>query len=203
MADQVALPQDPIDGFLLWLSEAEKAGLPEPTAMTLATVGLDMRPSARIVLFKGLSLSASGDRSPRFFTNYESRKSLEISAHPQVSLVFHWATQQRQIRIEGLAEKVSRKESEEYFHTRARGSQIGAWASPQSRPLKDRAELDGIVSEIETRFKDRQIECPPFWGGWRVVPDRFEFWQGVPNRLHDRFVFERIAQNWTLNRLAP
>lgn len=204
MADQaLSLPKDPIDGLLQWLKEAEKAGIAEPTAMTLATVSSDLRPSARIVLFKGLSKNAMGLRSPRFFTNYESRKSSELSANPRVSLVFHWATQARQIRIEGLAEKVSRAESEEYFNSRGRGSQIGAWASPQSKEIPDRATLDRLVESIEEKFKGKAVTCPPNWGGWCVVPERIEFWQGVENRLHDRFVFTRSGKQWSVARLAP
>ena len=203
MTNQAALPQDPMDGLQLWLKEAETAGMPEPTAMTLATVGQDLRPSARIVLFKGFSRDERGHRCPRFFTNYESRKSLELVSNSHVALVFHWTTMQRQIRIEGVVERVSRAESEEYFRSRPRGSQIGAWASPQSRLIDNREELDRLVSEIEAKFDGQVIPCPPNWGGWRVIPERIEFWQGIPNRLHDRFVFERKDGVWACARLAP
>jgi pyridoxamine 5'-phosphate oxidase len=203
MIHQAQLPPDPVDGLLLWLNDAEKSGQYEPTAMTLATIGQDLMPAARIVLFKGLSQNALGIRSPRFFTNYNGRKSQEMIAHPRVALVFHWASMQRQIRVEGIVEKISREESETYFNSRARGSQIGAWASPQSHTLKDRAELDAIVAAVEEKFEGQEIPCPTFWGGWRVVPERIEFWQGVPNRLHDRFAFTRKDSAWAVERLAP
>ena len=197
------LPADPIDGLLLWLSEAEKAGLSEPNAMTLATVDKDGKPSARIVLFKGLSKDSSGRRSPRFFTNYQSRKSRDLEAHPVASLVFHWASQARQIRIEGRVEKTSREESEAYFASRGRGSQIGAWASPQSEAIASREQLDQLVVDTEKKFEGKAIPCPPHWGGWRIIPDRIEFWQGVTNRLHDRFVYTWENGTWSRARLAP
>lgn len=197
------LPTDPIEGLLRWLKDAEDAGLTEPTAMTLATATPDGKPSARIVLFKGLSALPDGRRCPRFFTNYRSRKSRELSENPHASLVFHWAKQARQIRVEGRFEKTSTKENEDYFSTRPRGSQIGAWASPQSQAIPTREALDRLVKETEDKFGSSPIPCPPFWGGWRLVPTRVEFWQGVTNRLHDRFVYEWSGAGWTFSRLAP
>lgn len=203
MDHDLLLPADPIDGLMTWLKEAEAKGLPEPTAMTLATVGQNGKPSARIVLFKGLSQSQSGRRCPRFFTNYESRKSSEIEVRPDIALAFHWTTLQRQLRIEGRCEKVSPEESNAYFQSRARGSQIGAWSSPQSEEIPDRETLERLVKETEERFGDGPIPCPPFWGGWRVVPTRIEFWQGQTFRLHDRIVYEWVDGAWITKRLAP
>ena len=197
------LPSDPIDGLNQWLKEAEAKGLPEPTAMTLATIGLDGKPSARIVLYKGTSTNDEGRRCPRFVTNYESRKSREIKAHPDVALVFHWTTLQRQIRVEGRAEKLPAAESDAYFAGRARGSQIGAWASPQSQVIPDRETLDRLVEETETRFAEGPIPRPEFWGGWRIVPTRIEFWQGQIDRLHDRIRFFWTGSAWATERVAP
>jgi pyridoxamine 5'-phosphate oxidase len=197
------LPEDPIEGLLLWLENARVQGVPEHIAMTLSTVSKSGQPSARVVYFKGLSTSVSGERCPRFFTNYESQKSREMTAHPQVSLLFYWPVQWRQVRVEGLAEKVSYEESDTYFQTRARGSRIGAWASPQSSVIGSREDLEARVTEVTKRFEGQEIPCPPFWGGWRVVPRRIEFWLGGDSRLHDREVFERTADGWSRVRLAP
>ncbi len=200
--NNLQLPTDPMEGLSLWLKEAESGGMPEPTAMTLATVSPSGQPSARIVLFKGFS-QQGGERFPRFFTNYESRKSREMETNPHVCLVFHWAKQERQIRIEGVVEKLSRDESDGYFQSRARGSRIGAWASPQSRPIASRSELEKLVSEFETKFKEGDVPLPPYWGGWRVRPTRVEFWNGGSHRLHDRFAFEKTSHGWNVSRLAP
>lgn len=197
------LPVDPIDGLNLWLKEAEAKGLPEPTAMTLATIGFDGRPSARIVLYKGTSTNEQGRKCPRFVTNYESRKSREIEANPDVALVFHWTTMQRQIRVEGRAEKLSAAESDAYFQQRARGSQIGAWASPQSRIIPDRETLEKLVADTEKKFGEGPIPRPEFWGGWRVVPTAIEFWQGQTYRLHDRIRYIWSGSAWVTERLAP
>ena len=197
------LPIDPIDGLNGWLKEAEEKGLPEPTAMTLATIGLDGKPSARIVLYKGTSPNSEGRRCPRFVTNYESRKSQEIEKNPDVALVFHWTTLQRQIRVEGRAEKISAAESDAYFQKRARGSQIGAWASPQSQVIPNREMLDRLVEETEARFAEGPIPRPEFWGGWRVVPTAIEFWQGQTYRLHDRIRYVWKGSAWVTERLAP
>jgi pyridoxamine 5'-phosphate oxidase len=204
--NNLQIPADPLEGLSRWLKEAEAQKLSEPNAMTLATVGADGRPSARIVLFKGFSSRENGERGLRFFTNFESRKARELLLKPQVSLVFHWASMARQIRIEGSVEKVSRAESEAYFKSRARGSQIGAWASPQSQTIEKREDLERLVADIEERFKGAEIPCPENWGGFRVIPERIEFWQGSTHRLHDRLVFTKTASQtggWKMQRLAP
>jgi pyridoxamine 5'-phosphate oxidase len=201
--NNLGLPADPLDGLVSWLEDAAASGQPEPTAMTLATASKVGKPSARIVLFKGLSSAPDGRRCPRFFTNYDSRKSKEMGENPFAALVFHWHEPVRQLRVEGRLEKTSKKESEEYFFSRPRGSQIGAWASPQSRKISGRAELDSLVEEIEKKFAVGPIPCPENWGGWRVIPERIEFWQSVPDRLHDRFVYEWNGRGWDFSRLAP
>lgn len=198
------LSEDPIDGLLKWLEEARADGVPEHVAMTLSTVSKQGQPSSRIVYFKGLSVADDGGRCPRFFTNYESQKSREMSENPRVSLLFYWPVQWRQVRIEGHVEKVSREESDAYFQSRERGSRIGAWASPQSSVIQSREDLEARVNEVAKRFEGKEIPCPPFWGGWRVVPSRIEFWQGGESRLHDREVFTRLDDGgWTRTRLAP
>jgi pyridoxamine 5'-phosphate oxidase len=195
------LPADPMDGIVLWLNEA--SSLPEPSAMSLATSTRSGRPSVRVVLFKGFSLNHDGRRSPRFFTNYTSRKSLELEENPHAALAFHWATLNRQIRIEGAVEKTTYQESDEYFQTRGRGSQIGAWSSPQSRTIEKRGDLEKMVEEVEHKFSGKPIPCPDFWGGWRLVPERVEFWSGMTNRLHDRIVYEWTGRDWKVSRIAP
>ncbi|MBO0859209.1 MAG: pyridoxamine 5'-phosphate oxidase [Chloracidobacterium sp.] len=194
--DQVS--GDPITQFKMWFDEAALSEQPDTEAMTLSTATIDGRVDARIVLLKGCD-----DRGFVFFTNYESRKSREIMANPRVALTFYWHALHRQVRIEGLAEKVTSEESEEYFQTRPRGSQIGAWASPQSEEIVDREALERRVDEIETRFKDRPINCPPFWGGFRIKPERVEFWQGRESRLHDRILYTLRDNGWRISRLAP
>jgi len=189
---------DPITQFKRWFDEAALSGQPDAEAMTLSTATLDGRVAARVVLLKGCD-----DRGFVFFTNYESQKSREIMTNPRVALTFYWHALHRQVRIEGLAEKVTLEESEEYFQTRPRGSQIGAWASPQSEEINDREALERRVGEIETRFKDRPITCPPFWGGFRVKPERVEFWQGRESRLHDRILYTLRDNEWRISRLAP
>jgi len=189
---------DPITQFKRWFDEAALSGQPDAEAMTLSTATLDGRVAARVVLLKGCD-----DRGFVFFTNYESHKSREIMTNPRVALTFYWHALHRQVRIEGLAEKVTLEESEEYFQTRPRGSQIGAWASPQSEEINDREALERRVGEIETRFKDRPITCPPFWGGFRVKPERVEFWQGRESRLHDRILYTLRDNEWRISRLAP
>jgi pyridoxamine 5'-phosphate oxidase len=200
---ELNLPADPIDGLLRWLEEAKAAQVPEHIAMTLSTVSKHSQPSSRIVYFKGLSVSGMGERCPRFFTNYDSQKSREMIENPRVSLLFYWPVQWRQVRIEGRVEKLSHEESDAYFQTRARGSRIGAWASPQSSVLKSREELEARVADVTKKFEGKEIPCPPFWGGWRVIPSRVEFWLGGDSRLHDREVFERSGSSWKKTRLAP
>lgn len=192
------LPSDPIAAFKSWFDEAVQKGCPEPTAMTLATVSKSGTPSARIVLYKGLS-----DGAFFFVTNYESRKAQDLIANPNAALVFFWAPLQRQIRIEGKAERLPDSESDTYFNSRPRGSQIGAWSSPQSKVIASRDELIEKVRETEARFKDKKVERPPFWGGFRIRPERIEFWEGRESRLHERFVFEATNGQWTQSRLAP
>lgn len=166
--------------------------------MTVATCSTEGRPSARTVFLK--SVDASGFV---FFTNYGSRKASELDTNPFASLLFHWPILQRQVRIEGPVKRVSREESEAYFHSRVRGSQIGAWASDQSQRLSSRAELQGRFDEYEAKFKDAAVPLPEHWGGFRVFPERMEFWQGRPFRLHDRLIFERTGDEWKTHRLSP
>jgi pyridoxamine 5'-phosphate oxidase len=175
-----------------------QAAQPDVEAMTLSTASRDGRVSARVVLLKGF-----GERGFVFFTNYDSRKSREIAENPQSALTLYWHTLNRQVRIEGTIEKTSAEESEEYFQTRPRGSQLGAWASPQSDEIVSRAELERRLAEVEARFAGREIPCPPFWGGWRLRPDRIEFWQGRESRLHDRIVYTKENGAWRITRLAP
>jgi pyridoxamine 5'-phosphate oxidase len=194
----LTLPTDPLVGFKEWFDKALSANCPEPTAMTLASVSVDGTPSARIVLFKGLI-----DNAFFFVTNYQSRKAQELLSNPRVSLVFFWSPLQRQIRITGVAEKASEKQSDEYFNSRPRGSQIGSWSSPQSSVIKDREELIEKVKEIEEKFKNKAVTRPPFWGGFLIRPEKIEFWEGRESRLHERFLFEKKNNAWVKSRLAP
>ncbi|MDX2039823.1 MAG: pyridoxamine 5'-phosphate oxidase [Acidobacteriota bacterium] len=195
--DESQVAGDPFEQLKLWIEEAIQAEQSDVEAMTLSTM-TDGRISARIVLLKGFD-----SRGFVFFTNYESRKSRELDAHPQAALTFYWHTLNRQVRIEGSVEKASRQESEDYFRTRPRGSQIGAWASPQSDEIVSREALEQRVAEIEARFDDSEIPCPPFWGGWRLIPIQVEFWQGRESRLHDRIVYQNENGAWRIVRLAP
>jgi len=193
---------DPIEQFRAWFDEALDAELEEPNAMTLATAAPDAAPSARIVLLKGVD-----ERGFHFYTNYDSRKGTELDQNPHVALVFWWAPLERQVRIEGRAERLPPEESTEYFHSRPRGSQLGAWASPQSRVVASRAELEQNLESVTEEYADAEtIPRPSHWGGYVVRPTALEFWQGRPNRLHDRLRYRRPApstDDWTLNRLAP
>jgi pyridoxamine 5'-phosphate oxidase len=193
------LSPDPIVLFNQWWKEALDANLTEPNAMTLATVSQDGQPSARTVLLKGIS-----NHGFEFYTNYESRKATEMEENPKVALLFFWKELERQIRIEGVVEKVNRERSREYFQSRPLGSQIGAWASPQSRRIEDREELDNAVSRIEQKFIGQDpLPLPDHWGGYIVKPHLFEFWQGRQDRLHDRFEYVLENKLWNIRRLAP
>jgi pyridoxamine 5'-phosphate oxidase len=189
---------DPFELFTRWFDEAVAAAIPEPNAMTLATVDGAGRPAARIVLMKGIDA-----RGVVFHTNYDSRKGRDLAGNPRAALLFFWVDLERQVRIDGTAERVSAGDSDAYFAARPRGSQISAWASPQSAPVTDRAWLEARFAECEARFASGAVPRPPNWGGVRVVPDRFEFWQGRTSRLHDRLVWSRQGDGWTIGRLAP
>ncbi len=189
---------DPIDLFGAWFEAAKESGILLPDAVALATSTPDGAPSARMVLLKGVDPSGFV-----FFTNYGSRKARELEENPRAALCFHWAVLQRQVRVTGSVTRVSEEESAEYFSTRARGSQIGAWASKQSQTLSERAELEARFRDAEQRFADGDVPLPPFWGGYRLAPERIEFWQGRADRLHDRLVFTRVHGAWTAERLYP
>lgn len=189
---------DPLAQFQRWLAEAEGAGLVEPTAMALGTVSAAGVPSVRIVLFKGLH-----DGGFTFYTNYDSRKGRELAERPLAALTFWWDKLERQVRIEGRVERVPPELSDRYFHSRPRGSQIGAYTSRQSAVLPRRAELDARLAETEQRFAGQDIPLPDYWGGYRVVPDHIEFWQGRLNRVHDRLRYAREGAGWRIERLEP
>jgi pyridoxamine 5'-phosphate oxidase len=189
---------EPIEQFRIWLREAEARELPQHNAMTLATATPAGVPSARIVLLKEVD-----DRGFVFYTNYESRKAVDLEENPRAALVFYWEPFGRQVRIEGFAERVSAADSNAYFASRPRESRIGALASRQSRPLRSRAELDQRVATITAQLGDREPMRPPWWGGYRVVPERIELWQARPGRLHDRIEYRRGQGSWTCRRLSP
>jgi pyridoxamine 5'-phosphate oxidase len=188
---------DPLRFFHRWFDEALAAGVAEPNAMTLATVE-DAQPAARIVLLKGLD-----ERGFVFYTNYESRKGQEMATNPRAALVFWWQELERQVRIEGTVERVAESESDAYFASRPRGSRLGAWASDQSRPIADRSVVEEKLARAERRYDGETVPRPPHWGGYRVVPTLLEFWQGRPNRLHDRLEYTLSPEGWTVQRLAP
>ena len=196
--DESELTADPVEMFTGWFDNARAAGVLEPNAMVLSTVSADGVPSARTVLLKGLS---SGGFV--FFTNYESRKARELGANPHCSLVFGWYQLQRQVRVEGVASRVSRAETDGYFASRPRDSQLGAWASPQSTVVPSRSVLDASYAEVEERFAGVDIPSPPHWGGYVVTPERVEFWQGRRSRMHDRLEYRREGAGWATGRLAP
>ena len=195
--DERDLPADPIQGLADWLVHAQEAGLPEPTAMCVATASLDAQPSARFVLLRGID-----DKGLAFFTNYASRKGEELDDNPRIAAAFWWPGLERQVRVEGSVERVSLEESDAYFEERPLESRLASAASPQSREVESRAELVGLVEELRQRHPEGPPR-PAGWGGYRIVPDRIEFWQGRPARLHDRFLYERTAEGWRVVRLAP
>jgi pyridoxamine 5'-phosphate oxidase len=190
--------EDPIAFFEAWLKEAEDSGIILPESMSVSSCTPEGRPSSRMVLLKQVD-----DNGFVFFTNYNSRKAQELEANPFAALLFHWNMLQRQVRIEGRIERISEQESADYFHSRGRGSQIGAWASHQSDVLDNRETLVERVKMFEQKFKGQEIPLPEFWGGYRVVPDRIEFWQGKADRLHDRFIYQPQDGCWEITRLNP
>lgn len=192
------LAGDPLEQFQSWFAEAGAAGVEAPEAMALATAAPDGRPSVRMVLLKD-----AGETGFAFYTSYESRKGAELAANPHAALLFHWRPLGRQVRVEGEVGRVPAAESEAYFGTRPLGSRLAAWASPQSRPLADRAELDARFAEMRARFPDGDVPLPPHWGGYRLVPDAYEFWQHGDDRLHDRIRYERVDSAWRRERLGP
>jgi pyridoxamine 5'-phosphate oxidase len=192
-----ALADDPIEQFRGWYERAERE-VPLAHAMTLATVDVHGAPDARMVLLKGF-----GPEAFRFFTNLTSAKAKQLEAAPRAALVLYWRELDRQVRIRGPVEPLSEAASDDYFATRPRDAQIGAWASPQSEPVPDRAALDSRVEEVEERFAGGRVSRPPFWAGYALRPEQIEFWQGQAARLHDRFLYTREADGWRLERLAP
>lgn len=197
--DEKEIDPDPIKQFQVWLNDAFEAKIPLAEAMTLATATADGKPSARMVLLKQVDQDGFV-----FFTNYRSAKSRQLDANPYAALVFYWNQLERQVRVEGSVAKVSAEESREYFLTRPRESQIGAWASDQSEVISGRDILEQRARELETLYCERDIDCPEHWGGYRVTPERIEFWKSRIGRLHDRILYQRDASGlWTISRLAP
>ena len=181
-----------------WIKEAIESEVTEPHAMCLSTVNIEGRPSSRIVLLRVLQEGKLG-----FFTNYQSRKASELAEGGLVALNFFWAELERQVRVEGRVFKSNHEDSDAYFHSRPTESKIGAWASPQSQKLRDRAELEDLILETRHKFSEKPLVRPPFWGGYDIIPDAFEFWQGRPSRLHDRIKYDLVNNEWQINRLAP
>ncbi|MBC7448703.1 MAG: pyridoxamine 5'-phosphate oxidase [Hymenobacteraceae bacterium] len=201
---EAAADPDALRQFQVWLDEAIAARVDEPTAMVLATVAPDGRPTARVVLLKALDLAGEGGLT--FFTNYESAKGQALAHEPRAALTFFWPALERQVRVEGVIREAPAAQSDTYFVSRPRGSQLGAWASPQSEPVPDRAFLEGREQDMGRAFAQQDpLPRPPHWGGYTLRPTRIEFWQGRPSRLHDRLVYERASGvgQWQMTRLAP
>lgn len=196
--DERTIDRDPIRLFQLWFDDAVAAKLPLPEAMTLATATPDGKPSARLVLLKQVDQDGFV-----FFTNYRSAKAEQLEANPYAALVFYWPQLDRQVRVEGSVTRTSTQESQDYFKTRPRESQIGAWASEQSEVISGRDVLEQRAQELEALYGDGEIDCPEHWGGYRLVPQRIEFWKSRIGRLHDRILYERNNDGWTITRLAP
>jgi pyridoxamine 5'-phosphate oxidase len=196
--DESSVHPDPFVQFDRWFGEAMTIRSREPNAMILATATSEGKPSVRVVLMKGFD-----ERGFLFYTNYESRKAAELRQNPSAALLFFWGELEREVRIEGLVESASREESEEYFRSRPLESQLGAWASRQSEVIADRTVLERTVAELKARYGDGPIPLPPFWGGFRLRPHMFEFWQVRPNRLHDRIRYIHDANTWIIERLSP
>ncbi len=196
--DEKSIDRDPIKQFQLWFDDAIAAKLPLPEAMTLATATPEGRPSARMVLLKQVDHDGFV-----FFTNYNSSKAAQLDANPYAALVFYWSQLDRQVRVEGSVTKTSAQESREYFITRPRESQIGAWASEQSQAISGRDVLEQRARELEEMYRDREVDRPEHWGGYRLKPERIEFWKSRIGRLHDRIVYKRDGDGWIINRLAP
>lgn len=190
---------NPFEMFEIWFDEANKSELPDVNAMTLATCGDDLQPSCRIVLLKGVSKQGFV-----FYTNYESSKGSQLAENPRAALCFYWAALERQVRIEGVVQKVPKQASEEYFAGRPYESRIGAWASHQSEIVQSREQLEAQFNDMLTEFPDKEnVPMPPYWGGYELIPTRFEFWQGRESRLHDRFEYLRNEKKWIISRLSP
>jgi pyridoxamine 5'-phosphate oxidase len=196
--DEKTIDRDPIKQFQRWFDEAKAANLPLPEAMTLATATRDGKPSARMVLLKQVD-----EDGFVFFTNYKSVKAEQLDANPYAALVFYWSRLDRQVRVEGSVIRTSEEESRDYFKTRPRESQIGAWASAQSEVISGRDVLEQRAQELEDLYRDRDVDCPEYWGGYRLKPERIEFWKSRVGRLHDRILYQRGSDGWTISRLAP
>ncbi|HKY15477.1 MAG TPA: pyridoxamine 5'-phosphate oxidase [Microthrixaceae bacterium] len=196
--DEADLAEDPVDQILGWVGDAAAAGLPEPTAMTLSTVDPDGAPASRVVLMRGVI-----DGELVLFTNLDSAKSRDLRAEPRCALQFGWLPLERQIRITGTASPLDDVAADEYFESRPRESQLGAWASPQSEVIPDRTWLEARVIQVTAQFEGEAVTRPPNWGGFRVRPSTVEFWQGRPARLHDRLRYRRVDDGWVIERLAP